>query len=119
MPASLRNVGDNAFALCNHLTKMQVEATLPPQVAARTFFDVNRAIPVYVPDEAVNDYSTTQVWQEFFIRPISQAATGIGEVEQDGQEGTGMLPDGKFMQNGQLFIRKNGRVYDTQGRLIE
>ncbi len=119
MPASLRNVGDNAFALCNHLTKMQVEATLPPQVAARTFFDVNRAIPVYVPDEAVNDYRTTQVWQEFFIRPISQAATGIGEVEQDGQEGTGMLPDGKFMQNGQLFIRKNGRVYDTQGRLIE
>ena len=119
MPASLLNVGDNAFALCNHLTKMQVEATLPPQVAARTFFDVNRAIPVYVPDEAVNDYRTTQVWQEFFIRPISQAATGIGEVEQDGQEGTGMLPDGKFMQNGQLFIRKNGRVYDTQGRLIE
>ncbi len=119
MPASLRNVGDNAFALCNHLTKMQVEATLPPQVAARTFFDVNRAIPVYVPDEAVNDYRTTQVWQEFFIRPISQAATGIGEVEQDGQEGTGMLPDGKFMQNGQLFIRKNGHVYDTQGRLIE
>ncbi len=119
MPASLRNVGDNAFALCNHLTKMQVEADLPPMVAARTFFDVSRNIPVYVPDEAVNDYRNTAIWQEFFIRPISQAATGIETVrESDSDSQNEMLPDGKFFQNGKLLIRRNGKTYDAQGRLI-
>ncbi len=118
MPASLRNVGDNAFALCNHLTKMQVEADLPPMVAARTFFDVSRNIPVYVPDEAVNDYRNTAIWQEFFIRPISQAATGIETVRENDNNGE-LLPDGKFFQDGKLLIRRNGKTYDLTGSLID
>jgi len=56
LPASVQSIGDNCFALCSKLQKITVKSLTPPEIQARTFYDVSRAIPVYVPEEAVDAY---------------------------------------------------------------
>ncbi len=68
LPSSVQSIGDNCFALCAKLTKITCNAVTPPAIEAKTFFDVKRQIPVYVPDEAVSAYENDTYWQEFDIQ---------------------------------------------------
>ena len=44
---------------------MHVKALVPPTIHSKTFYEVNRKIPVYVPDEVVEDYKADPYWKEF------------------------------------------------------
>lgn len=56
LPSSVQAIGDNCFALCCKMTKIIVNSVTPPSIQTKTFYDVKRQIPVYVPDEAVSAY---------------------------------------------------------------
>ena len=83
LPKSLQSVGDNTFALCSKLQKITIHATTPPALQSKTFYEVNRAIPVYVPDEVVADYKDDPYWGEFNIQG-ADAPTGISTIGADG-----------------------------------
>lgn len=108
LPSSLQSIADNAFALCAKLGQMNVDANTPPQVEARTFEDVNRSIPVYVPAESVDLYQTAEVWKEFNIRAKVPAG-----IEHMGVDNNGVQ---KIISNGQLIIIRDGKTYNAMGQ---
>ena len=114
LPSSMRKIGDNTFALCSKLQKIHVRALVPPIICAKTFYDVNRAIPVYVPDEAVADYKADTYWQEFNIVGESNAPMGIentnSEINAQGVQ--------KRLRNGQVLIIRGDKTYTLLGEAL-
>lgn len=66
-----------AFANCSNLKEITVLASNPPSVASdRSFENVSRDIPVYVPLEALSAYKAASVWKGFInLQPISTEFT--------------------------------------------
>ena len=116
LPSSVQTIGDNTFALCAKLKKITVNSVTPPSIQAKTFFDVKRQIPVYVPDEAVASYEGDIYWREFDIQGASQMPTGIDNVSSSLQGGDG----GRLiLRDGQIFILRGEKVYNAQGALVK
>ncbi|MDY5075443.1 MAG: leucine-rich repeat domain-containing protein [Paludibacteraceae bacterium] len=114
LPSSIRKIGDNTFALCSKLQKIHVRALVPPIICAKTFYDVNRAIPVYVPDEAVADYKADTYWQEFNIAGESNAPTGIENTNSE-SNAQGVQ---KRLHNGQVLIIRGDKTYTILGEAL-
>ena len=113
LPSSVQEIGDNTFALCSKLKKIVVNAVTPPSVQAKTFYDVKRQIPVYVPDEAVSAYENDTYWQEFDIQGQSDTPQGVEKVQND------QVPCTKVIRNGQILILRGEKVYNAQGALVK
>ena len=110
LPSTIQAIGDNGFALCAKLQKIHVKATTPPSIQAKTFFDVNRQIPVYVPDGAVEAYEDDPYWQEFDIQCNSSTPTAVEDVTA---YGNGIQ---KLIRDGQLIIVRGGKSYSVMGQ---
>ena len=111
LPASLQSIADNGFAGCSKLAQIQVNAIIPPQVDARTFEDVDRSIPVIVPDESVEQYKSAPVWKEFNIR--GKTGTGVENITST------TYSVQKIIRDNQLFIIRNGKMYSIMGQEIK
>ncbi len=83
IPATVTNIEDSAFAFCNQMTTMKVKAVIPPAIEAKTFENVDRTIPVYVPDGSVADYKAHIYWKEFNIVGDGVASTSADIVEAE------------------------------------
>ena len=116
LPSSMRKIGDNTFALCSKLQKIHVRALVPPIICAKTFYDVNRAIPVYVPDEAVADYKADTYWQEFNIVGESNAPMGIENTNTNGEINAQGVQ--KRLHNGQVLIIRGDKTYTLLGEAL-
>ena len=106
MPSSVQEVADNGFALCGKLQKMHVKALVPPTIHSKTFYEVNRKIPVYVPDEVVEDYKADPYWKEFLIIGENTAVDNIQSPNANGE---------KIFRDGQLLIIRDGKTYNVMG----
>ena len=113
LPSTIQEIGDNGFALCAKLQKIHVEATTPPTIQAKTFFDVNRQIPVYVPDNAVEAYKADPYWQEFNIIGKSNAPSAVDNISSPNAD------TNKLLRNGQLLILRDGKTYTIMGAEIK
>lgn len=111
LPATMEYIADNGFAYCAKLQKMTVNAITPPQVDARTFEDVDRSIPVYVPAESVDAYKAAPVWQEFNIQ--SKVSTNVENTAD-----TPSFDVQKLLRDGQLLIIRDGKTYNAQGAMV-
>ena len=116
LPSSMRKIGDNTFALCSKLQKIHVRALVPPIICAKTFYDVNRAIPVYVPDEAVADYKADTYWQEFNIVGESNAPMGIENTNTNSEINAQGVQ--KRLHNGQVLIIRGDKAYTVLGEAL-
>ncbi len=115
LPSSVQEIGDNTFALCSKLKKITVNSLTPPTIQAKTFYDVKRQIPVYVPDESVDAYKNDAYWHEFDIQGRSNMPTGLEEISSSLQGGDrGRL----ILHNGQIFILRGEKVYTLQGQEV-
>ncbi len=112
LPSTVQEIGDNGFALCAKLQKIHVKATTPPTIKAKTFFDVNRRIPVYVLDEVVDAYKDDPYWSEFDIQGESKAPAGVDDI----QSTTNNVE--KIFLDGQLLIIRDGKTYNAQGAAL-
>ena len=106
LPSSVRSIGDNCFALCSKLEQITVNSTTPPEIRPRTFYDVSRQIPVYVPEDVVEDYQNDELWGQMNIQAGATAVENIS---------AGNASHTKFIRNGQLFILHDGKTYTVQG----
>ena len=108
LPASVQAIGDNAFALCSKMAKLQVAAVVPPTIAAKTFEDVSREMPVYVPVASVPAYKSDPLWGQMNIIGIE---TAIEEV--------GFAPAAsKILRDNQVLILRDGKTYTVQGQEV-
>lgn len=111
LPASIQSIGDNTFALCSKLQKIIVNAPVPPSIQAKTFFDVKRQIPVYVPDESVMAYENDAQWSEFNIQGVSHMPLGLEDVNTS-------TTIHKLLHNGQILILRGDKTYTLTGQEI-
>ena len=114
LPASVQSIGDNTFALCAKMKKIIVNAVTPPSIQAKTFFDVKRQIPVYVPDECVEAYKNDTYWKEFNIQGRSSMPQAIDQITSDQSSLTK-----KVIKDGQIFILRGDKTYTLQGQEIK
>ena len=116
LPSTVQEIGDNTFALCAKVKMIHVKAMTPPAIKAKTFFDVNRRIPVYVPDEVVEAYKSDPYWSEFDIQGESNApSTDLENTHSPSP----MANRQKLLRNGQLIILRDGVEYNAQGQIIK
>jgi hypothetical protein len=90
----------------------------PPTTVSNAFYNVKRSIPVYVPQNAINDYKQASVWDEFYnYEAIPEGEidppTGIDEIN------TNPVRDTKILRNGQLLIRRDGKIYTITGQEVK
>ena len=105
IPASARIIGDNAFALCSKMAQLTVNAVEPPVIASKTFDEVSREMPVYVPNASVAAYKSDPLWGQMNI---------IGCVTA--VEAVGIAPAAtKFIRDNQVLILRDGKTYTIQG----
>ena len=114
LPASVRAIGDNCFALCSKLTRIVVSSPEPPEIQAKTFYDVKRRIPVYVPDDSVDTYKSDDLWGEFDIQGISTMEDALQSIGLDAS-----AAPVKIFWGGRLLIVRNGHTYTLQGQLLQ
>ena len=113
LPSSIQQLGDNCFALCGKLGCITIKATTPPAIAAKTFADVNRTIPLYVPVGTLDAYQSDIYWGEFLNITITEAPTAIKPVT---------IIEGVYAQNGAVVVENETNlpvaIYDVVGRLV-
>lgn len=114
LPASLRSISDNAFANGTSVTRMTVRATTPPDIAAHTFYRIDRSIPVYVPSSAYAEYASHVYWKEFNLQRMDGETTGQDAVTAPAQSIT--------VCGSEIIINRADTplvsLYDVSGRLI-
>lgn len=110
LPSSLQTIGDNCFSLCSKLGRIIVNAAVPPVIEAKTFYEVDRSIPVYVPKGSLEAYKADAYWSEFRLLDDDPATVISPEADNSGC----------YAANGMLY-NPNGvslNVYNLQGVLI-
>ena len=113
IPNSIKSIGWRAFLACSSLTQITCLAQTPPTCGDDCFYGVPRTIPLYVPDEAVEDYKAAAVWQEFNIVAESDAPTAIENARSTDTHGVQ-----KILRDGQVLILRNGETYDMMGQRL-
>ena len=110
LPSSLQTIGDNCFSLCSKLERIIVNAAIPPVIEAKTFYEVDRSIPVYVPKGSLEAYKADTYWSEFRLLDDDPATVISPEADNSGC----------YAANGMIY-NPNGvslNVYNLQGVLI-
>ena len=109
--SSITSIGAWAFEGLLGLKSITCYVMTPPVCDEHTFWNVDKAITLYVPDASMTAYRTCNVWKEFMnILPIE---AGIEQVEASN------APK-KILRNGQvLILHPNGTRYDSTGKKVE
>ena len=114
IPAAVDTIRDRAFYWCEALTSITCKAIVPPVCSGNScFYDVSRSIPVYVPAESVAVYQGAPVWHEFTNIQAIPAEEGIESIQTGNRQGT------KVIENGVLYIERNGRTFTVQGQEVK
>ena len=114
LPSTTQRIGDNCFALCSRMKQINVNAIEPPTIFAKTFFDVNRNIPVIVPEGAREAYANDEYWGEF-INVVESEDTET-QIENAKNANVAIYSVG-----GVLYVdglSADYQVFDVNGRLI-
>ena len=65
IPNSVTKIGNNAFNGCSNLQNIYVTAIAPPAGAAGMFTNVSSLLKIYVPQDALGTYKTTNYWKNY------------------------------------------------------
>ena len=113
IPSTMKKIADNGFAGCEKMQTMYVNALVPPTIEAKTFEDVDRATPVFVPKGTLERYQADEYWSEFFNMAEYEAPTGNLNTAAD--EANGLR---KVVRNGQVLIIRGDKTYTILGEVL-
>ena len=113
LPASISSIGIAAFEGCTAMEFIVCEALTPPSVRTSTFNQVDKSIPVYVPNESIMLYIEADGWKEFInILGLSDDPAGMEKVIEDRK-------CIKFINNGHIYILRGDKTYTLQGAEVK
>ena len=115
LPSTMKKIADNGFAGCEKMEKMYVNALVPPTIEAKTFEDVDRATPVFVPKGTLERYQADEYWSEFFNMAEYEAPTGNLNTATDNDANALR----KVLRNGQVLILRGDKTYTILGETIQ
>ena len=65
IPNSVTRIGNSAFEYCTNLCYIICKANTPPQAADNTFNNIDRSIPIYIPEGSLDLYKVEVPWRKF------------------------------------------------------
>ena len=65
IPNSVTRIGNSAFEYCTNLCYIICKANTPPQAADNTFNNIDRSIPLYIPEGSLDLYKVEVPWRKF------------------------------------------------------
>ena len=110
IPSTMQRIADNGFGACAKMQRMYVNALVPPAIEEKTFEDVDRSIPVFVPKGTLERYQGDRYWSEFFNITEYDAPTGILNASAQGEDNAR-----KVLRNGQVLIIRGDQTYTVLG----
>lgn len=111
LPSSLTHIGDSAFYYCTSIASIEVQAMEPPVVGIYALEEIDRSIPVIVPEQSLDAYRQADVWKEFLDLQGDETSTNVGHTIIQ-------TSNTKFVRDGQLLIMHQGNTYNMQGILL-
>lgn len=99
-----------SFDGCTALEEITSKNITPPYITRNTFINVDKNIPVYVPEDALVDYQNARYWNEF---NIIGANTGVENITGDNTTNVQ-----KVLRDGQVLILHDGKTYTVTGQEI-
>ena len=66
LPKGITSIGDYAFNGCSNIKEMTSNAITPPACGASVFRDINKNIPLKLPEASIDLYKIADQWEEFF-----------------------------------------------------
>ena len=73
IPAGVTKIGMTVFFGCNNLKEITCLATTPPTADPAAFLTIQPSqINLYVPEEAVETYKATPLWNDFNVQPVAK-----------------------------------------------
>ena len=114
LPSTVQTIEDNAFGQCAQVKKMNVKAAVPPVVESETFEDIDRSIPVLVPQGTLKLYREAPYWQEFFNIAESEVMAGV----ENTMKPSTMTNCQKIIRDGNLVIIRDGVEYNVMGQQL-
>ena len=115
LPSTMKKIADNGFAGCEKIKTMYVNVLVPPTIEAKTFEDVDRATPVFVPKGTLERYQADEYWSEFFNMAEYEAPTGNLSTSADNDANALR----KVLRNGQVLILRGDKTYTIMGQKVE
>ena len=113
IPSSVTEIGEAAFYNCTGMTELCVFATNPPTIYEETFGNVDKSIPVYVPDGCIEVYRVADYWREFTTFNVY---SGIESAIADSNIEV-ITTNGTIAING-VFHNAVVNIYSIQGMLM-
>ena len=84
IPSRVRKLDISVFAGCRGLKSITCKSVTPPEITWCTFENVDRNIPVYVPEKSVEMYKKAQYWSAFKNIEGKPFPTPNEEKEEEG-----------------------------------
>lgn len=113
LPSSISSIGIGAFEGCRALELIVCEAITPPTLRTSTFYEVDKSIPVYVPNESIVLYKTSDGWKDFEnIEGLYEEPTKVENATMDSNCKT-------IIYKGQVLIMHGDKIYTLQGTEVK
>jgi hypothetical protein len=113
---SVTSIGLSAFESCSGLTSITCHALTPPTCDGYYVFNnVDKSIPLYIPEESVDLYKAAEVWKDFTNIQTIDETHSIGEVNQQ----PAANPAQKLIRNGNVYILTGDRTYTVTGQQLK
>ena len=113
IPNSVTSIGLGAFEDCTGLTSITCHALTPPTCGNYVFNNVDKSIPLYVPEESIELYQTANVWNEF------TNIQAISTVDIDQIQLNSTVKNHKILYNGSVYILTGDKTYTVTGQQLK
>ena len=113
IPNSVTSIGNFAFNYCSGLTSITCHALTPPTCGNYVFNNVDKSIPLYVPEESIELYQTANVWNEF------TNIQAISTVDIDQIQLNSTVKNHKILYNGSVYILTGDKTYTVTGQQLK
>ena len=111
----ITTIGNNAFYGCTDIQSITCYATTPPACGEGAFGGIDPSIPLNVPENAVEAYQGANQWKEFDVQ-ADENMTPTSIEPADSQQPKANCQ--KILRDGQLYLLRNGQIFDLRGQKV-
>ena len=115
IPKGVTWIGKKAFAGCTRLYDIYSYASYPPFVVEESAF-TNYNATLYIPCDSEREYTLDPVWGKFQNIECFNLPSDVENVDS---QSTQLNNSQKIIRDGQLFLLRDGKIYNVMGVEIQ
>lgn len=113
IPSTVTQISHNVFEGCSSLKSVIALPTTAPTLGAYSFDGCHEELTITYPCGSTESYTTRWIQYSANLESTCETPTGIDEISNS------QSSNRKFLQDGHLFIEKNGKFYNATGAEVK